>query len=234
MDRHLPIVPRTEPTSQAELRPVAPNVWATRDEPLGGPANTCGFLIERPAGNVFVYSCSAITDYYDHLDALGGVSMILLNHRDEATPHVTTLSERYRAPVRMHEAEIEAATERGVRNIVGLTGRETFGDDLHGQPTPGHTPGTYSYLYTNPDDALTYAFTGDTFTNFTVDRFETVLGFHSYDGNLADIKTTLDTLRDLSIDVLVPGLANGTINAYRWTATQRQQLLDHCRAQLSD
>jgi glyoxylase-like metal-dependent hydrolase (beta-lactamase superfamily II) len=134
----------------------------------------------------------------------------------------------------MHEAEIEAATERGVRNIVGLTGRETFGDDLHGQPTPGHTPGTYSYLYTNPDDALTYAFTGDTFTNFTVDRFETVLGFHSYDGNLADIKTTLDTLRDLSIDVLVPGLANGTINAYRWTAIQRRQLLDHCRAQLSD
>lgn len=232
MDGHLPVVHRSDPGNPTKLRPVAPNIWATRDEPLGGPANTCGFLIQRPAGNVFIYSCSAIIDYFDDIDRLGGVTTILLNHRDEATKHVTTLSDHYRAPVRMHPAEIEPSTEKGVRNIMALEAQETLGNDLSVLRTPGHTPGTTSYLYANPGDALTYAFTGDTFTNFTIDRFGSVLDFHPYEGNGADMRQTLERLRETQTDVIVPGLANGTINAYTWNTAQRRQLLNHCEAQL--
>lgn len=232
MDAHLPTLPREEPTSTKRLRLLAPGIWATRDEPLGGPANTCGFLIEREAGNAFIYSCSAIEDYYEHLDELGGVSLILLNHRDEATRHVTTLADHYNAPVHTHKAEVEASKLRGVRNIVPHGPDTDLGGDIQAQHTPGHTPGATSYIYNNPNDGLRYIFPGDTFSNFTIDHFDRVIGFHPYEENVDDMRQTLERLKDIDTDVIVPGLANGTINAYRWTTEQRVQLLDHALKQL--
>lgn len=233
MDRHLAPLTRVEPDSAGRLRPVAPGLWACPDEPLGGPANTCGFLLQRPDGNVFVYSCSLIEDFYDHIDELGGVSRILLNHMDEATPHVTTLAEHYGVPVHCHTAEVEACTAKGVRHIEPLAGDHEFADDLHAIHAPGHTAGTTAYLWHNPADDLRYLFTGDTFSNFTIDRFPAVLAFHPYDGEVDDMRATLARLRRTDSDVLVPGLANGTINAYPWSTAQRHALLDHAAGQLT-
>ncbi len=234
MDDHLPTLDRIEPTRPGRLRPVGPGVWATPDEPLGGPANTCGFLIRRPEGNAFIYSCNAIVDYFDHLDELGGVDMVLLNHRDEATRHVTTLAVHYDIPVHVHRLEVEACTERGVERIEPLDSDTELGADLRAWHTPGHTPGTTSYAWTDPTDANTYLFTGDTFTNFTIDHFPAVLGFHAYPGNTDDMYDTLERIRDLPTDIVVPGLANGVINAYTWTVEQRHRLIDHARSQLTD
>ncbi len=232
MDAHLTPTERTEPAGPGRLRPVAPGLWACPDEPLGGPANTCGFLLQRPDGNVFIYSCSRIADLYDHVDELGGVSRILLNHMDEATPHVTTMAEHYGAPVHCHAAEVGACEAKGVRHIEPITDGHRFGEDLQAIHAPGHTEGTTAYLWHNPHDGLRYLFTGDTFTNFTIDRFPAVLAFHPYDDEVADMRATLARLRATESDVLVPGLANGTINAYRWTTEQRHALLDHAAAQL--
>lgn len=232
MDGHLTPLPRAEPDARGRLRPVAPGLWACADEPLGGPANTCGFLLQRPAGNAFVYSSSRIDELFDHLDELGGVSRVLLNHMDEATPHVTTLAEHYDAPVHCHADEAEACAAKGVRHIEALNGNHVFADDLRAVHAPGHTAGTTAYLWHNAADGLSYLFTGDTFTNFTIDRFPAVLGFHPYVGQLADMHRTLAALRRLNSDVVVPGLANGTIHAYTWTENQRHALIDHAAAQL--
>jgi hypothetical protein len=100
-------------------------------------------LLQCQSGNIFVYSSSKIENYYDHIDELGGVSVVLLNHRDEATPHVTTLSNHYNAPVRAHQADVDACTQRGVESITALTESEThLGDDLVAIHTPGTTPGS--------------------------------------------------------------------------------------------
>lgn len=225
---------RTEPDGPGRLRPVAPGLWATPDEPLGdGPARTCGFLLQRDTGNVFVYSCSAIADFYDHLDELGGVAMTVLNHRDEATRHVTRLADHYGIPVRAHADEVDACRRRDVREIAPITDTEThLGPDLLAVHAPGHTPGTVAYLWHNPADDKRYLFTGDTFTNFTLDRFPAVLTFHSYEGNLDDIRTTLDRLDRHRSDVLCPGLLGGTIHAYAWDDTGRHSVIDHARQQL--
>lgn len=234
MHERLQPLPRHEPEGPGRLRPVAPGLWATPEEPLGGPANTCGFLLQRPEGNVFVYSCSRFDDHLDHLDELGGVTATVLNHRDEATRHVTRLADHYRVPVRTHELEVEACTAKGVREIEPLHGTRTaLDDDLLALHTPGHTPGTVSYLWANPHDGKRYVFTGDTFTNFTLDRFPAVLGFHTYEGNIADMYGTLDRLTAEPSDVLVPGLANGDIDAYAWGDDGRAAVLDHARRQLA-
>lgn len=225
---------RPEPEGPGRLRPVAPGLWATPDEPLGdGPAQTCGFLLQRDDGNVFVYSCSAISDFYDHLDELGGVAMTVLNHRDEATRHVTRLADHYRIPVRAHANEVDACRRRDVREIEPITDTEAdLGQDLLAVHAPGHTPGTIAYLWHNPADDQRYLFTGDTFTNFTLDRFPAVLTFHSYDGNLNEMRTTLDRLDGHHSDVICPGLMGGTINAFAWDAAGRHAVLDHARQQL--
>ncbi len=232
MDQHLPKLSRTEPEGPGRLRLVSPGLWATPDEPLGGPANTCGFLIQRQEGNVFVYSSSRITDYYEHLDELGGVAMVLLNHEDEATPHVSTLADHYAVPVRTHTLEVDACQAKGVREIDPFHGDTAFGPDLHAIHAPGHTPGTTAFLWHNQSDDQRYLFTGDTFSNFTIDNFPAVLRFHEYGDNEADARRTLPRLRETDSDILVPGLARGTIHAYRWTTDQRHRLIDHILAQL--
>lgn len=227
-------LPRTEPVAPGQLRAVAPGLWACPDEPLfGGPANTCGFLLQRRTGNAFVYSSSRIKSYYDHIDELGGVAIVLLNHRDEATRHVTTLASRYDAPVRAHRAEVDACTERGVESITALTESETqLGTDLVAIHTPGHTPGVVSYLWSNPADDRCYLFAGDTITKLTIDHAADVLSFHPYPGNIDDLHRTLTTLAERPSDVLVPGLANGPIHAYQWNDDERQAALDSARNQL--
>jgi glyoxylase-like metal-dependent hydrolase (beta-lactamase superfamily II) len=226
-------LPRTEPIAPGKLRPVAPGLWACPDEPLGGPANTCGFLLQRQAGNAFVYSSSRIDSYYDHIDELGGVAIVLLNHRDEATRHVTTLANHYGAPVRAHQAEVDACTKRGVESITALTESEThLGADLIALHTPGHTPGVVTYLWSNPADDRCYLFTGDTLTKLTIDHTPAVLSFNPYPGNTADLHRTLTILAERPSDVLVAGLANGTIHAYQWNDDERRAVLDSARNQL--
>ena len=234
MHDQLTPLPRIEPEGPGRLRPVAPGLWATPDEPLGsGPARTCGFLLQRQAGNVFVYSCSAISDFYTHLDELGGVAMIVLNHRDEATRHVTRLADQYGIPVRAHEKEVDACQRREVREIEPITNDQTrLGPDLLALHAPGHTPGTVAYFWDNAGDSKRYLFTGDTFTNFTLDRFPAVLGFHSYDGNIDDMRTTLDQLDSQPSDVLCPGLMSDTIHAYAWDEAGRHRIIDPARQQL--
>ncbi len=234
MHDNLTQLARTEPDGPGRLRPVAPGLWATPDEPLGnGPAQTCGFLLQRDQGNVFVYSSSAISNFYDHLDELGGVAMTVLNHRDEATRHVTRLADHYHIPVRTHAREVEACQRRGVREIEPITDPETrLGPDLLALHAPGHTPGTIAYLWHNPVDTKRYLFTGDTFTNFTLDRFPAVLGFHSYEHNIDDMRSTLDRLDAEPSDVLCPGLMGGTIHAFAWDEDGRHAVIDHARQQL--
>ena len=158
----------------------------------------------------------------------------LLNHMDEATRHVTRMARHFEARVHAHVEEVAACHERGVEDIEPLAGDTRFAEDLAAIHAPGHTRGTTAYRWHNEADGRTYLFTGDTFTNFTIDRFPAVLAFHPYDDEVEDMRATLDRLRDVDSDVLVPGLARGRIDAYPWTPDQRRALMDHAAAQLQD
>ena len=235
MDERLEQLERAEPDAAGKLRSVAPRLWACADETLSGDLSTAGFLLQRPQGNAFVYSCSRVERYYDHIDELGGVELILLNHRDEATPHVEALAERYRAPVRAHRAEADACIQRGVGAIERFTNPETvLGADLAAYHTPGHTPGVVSFVWDNPADQLRYLFAGDTLTNVTIDNAELILRFHAYPGNAADLQRSLRLLAELPTDVLVPGLARGLLQAYRWDHAARLAVLADLALQLDD
>ena len=108
------------------------------------------YLIRRPAGNVLMDSPRAAEPLMKHLEALGGVSMLVLSHRDDVADHAAYRA-RFGCDRVMHRAEGMTWPERFVE------GREpiSLADDLLLIPTPGHTAGSVCLLYR---DVL---FTGD-------------------------------------------------------------------------
>lgn len=109
------------------------------------------WLIERPGGNILVDSPRAAPALAAGLAARGGVSRIVLSHRDDVADHAYW-HERFAAPRLAHAAEGLDFPEQQV------TGSEPIAldRDLLLIPTPGHTAGSLCLLYR--DEIL---FTGD-------------------------------------------------------------------------
>ncbi|MCU1528787.1 MAG: beta-lactamase domain protein [Frondihabitans sp.] len=151
------------------------------------------FLLERPAGNVLVYNSPGITDAAAAIRARGGATRLLINHAHEAMYGPPELD----VPVSVHERD-RADTARSLAVAETFDGRTLIDDDLEVIPTPGHTPGTASYLWDNGTHR--FLFTGD-FLWIENGAWKAVV----LDDTLRS--TYLDSLRlvcELDVDVLVP------------------------------
>jgi len=111
------------------------------------------YLIRRPAGNIMVDSPRWTSNLVVKLEAWGGLSVILLSHRDDVAD-AERYAKHFAAHVWIHEWDKAAA--RFADNTI--KGREptAIAADLRAVPVPGHTKGSVIYLY---DDRA--AFTGD-------------------------------------------------------------------------
>lgn len=111
------------------------------------------YLIRRPAGNVMVDSPRWTNALVAKLEAWGGLSDILLSHRDDVAD-AGRYAEHFGSHVWIHEWDGSAA--RFADNLV--KGREpvSIAEDLLAIPVPGHTKGSVIYLYEGRA-----AFTGD-------------------------------------------------------------------------
>jgi len=133
-------------TRKRDLRPAA----AAFPEPLEGGVWFLGYtarasfggwswLIRRPEGNVMVDSPRAAGPLLSRIEALGGVALLVLTHRDDVADH-EAIARRLRCPRVMHEADVDRDTRR-VERQVGGTDPIPLAHDLLLIPTPGHTPG---------------------------------------------------------------------------------------------
>jgi glyoxylase-like metal-dependent hydrolase (beta-lactamase superfamily II)/ferredoxin len=137
-------------------------------EPLGDDVYFCGFasessygaqsyLLVRPkerGGNVLVDSPRAVPRLLDRIEALGGVSIMFLTHRDDVADHAK-IARRFGATRVIHEGDVTRDT-RDVERIVQGDDPVRLDDDLVVVPVPGHTKGSAALLHR--DLAL---FTGD-------------------------------------------------------------------------
>jgi glyoxylase-like metal-dependent hydrolase (beta-lactamase superfamily II)/ferredoxin len=130
--------------------------------PLEGEVGFCGYtseksfgawsyFVERPGGNVLVDSPRAAEPLLRRLDAKGGVSFLVLSHRDDVADH-EALRRRFGCERVMHRADGLGGLERYVDGDEPTA----LAPDLLLIPTPGHTPGSLCLLYRN-----TFLFTGD-------------------------------------------------------------------------
>ncbi|ABS04120.1 MBL fold metallo-hydrolase [Kineococcus radiotolerans] len=180
------------------------------------------FVLQRPAGNVVVYNSPGITAAAEAIADLGGVSRLLLNHAHEAMYGDPPVD----APVHVHERDLAEAA-RSMRITATFDHRQVLDDDLEIIPTPGHTPGTTSYLWDS--GVHRFLFTGD-FLWIEEGEWKAVL---LDPGSRQDYLDSLALVRDLDFDVLVPwGTTEGGPCFATTTTAETRERIDTISARL--
>jgi glyoxylase-like metal-dependent hydrolase (beta-lactamase superfamily II) len=175
-------------------------LYATPPEalPFAPSLDVRAFLLHRPRGNILVYSVTGLEAEAPAIEDLGGISRHYLNHRHEAM----FASEWVDAPLFVHESERESVA--GIYHVRGsFSRRHTFEDDFEVIPIPGHTSGATAFLWDS--GAHRILFTGDT---IYLDDGEWVAAVLGSSDRSAYVRS-LEAIRELDFDVLVPWAATG-------------------------
>jgi glyoxylase-like metal-dependent hydrolase (beta-lactamase superfamily II) len=112
------------------------------------------YLIQRAEGNVLVDSPRFAAPLVRRLEALGGVDLLFLTHRDDVADHAR-FAEHFGCRRVMHEADVTARTWDVETRLEG-TAPVMLAPDLKAIPVPGHTRGHTVLLYKDR-----FLFTGD-------------------------------------------------------------------------
>ena len=158
------------------------------------------FVLERDQGNILIYSTTGVQ--------ADDVSRQYLNHRHEAS----FASDGVEAPLFVHERERESV-ERAYHVRGTFSKRHTLDDDFEVIPTPGHTPGATAYLWDSGRHR--FLFTGDTIFLTRGEWHAAVLGSSDRDSYIE----SLELIRGLEFDVLVPWAATGGDDYYAVTSS---------------
>jgi glyoxylase-like metal-dependent hydrolase (beta-lactamase superfamily II) len=156
------------------------------------------FLLQRDRGNLLLYSVTGLESEAPVIHDLGGVSRRYLNHHHEAM----FFSESVGSPLFVHENERGAVAEKThVRGT--FSKRHTLDDDFEVIPTPGHTSGATAFLWDSGEQR--FLFTGDTIYLRDGEWVAAVLESSDREPYVA----SLELIRELDFDVLVPWVASG-------------------------
>ena len=182
------------------MQAIIPGLYASDPEPLPfAPAlDVRAFLLQREPGNLLVYSTSELGSEAEAIEELGGISRQYLNHRHEAG----FASEWVTSPLFVHEDEREAVAEKTAVDE-SFSARHTLDDDFEVVPTPGHTPGATAFLWSSAEHRV--LFMGDT---IYLDDGEWIAAVLDFSDRPAYVES-LELIRELDFDVLVPWAASG-------------------------
>ena len=156
------------------------------------------FLLQRSRGNVLIYSVTALESDEAAIADLGGISRHYLNHRHEAMFPAGWID----APLFVHANE-RASVEETYEVRATFSRRHQLDEDFEVIPTPGHTSGATAYLWDSGRHR--FLFTGDT---IYLDDGEWKAAVLSSSDRERYIES-LELIRELDFDVLVPWAASG-------------------------
>ncbi|MFE0748267.1 MBL fold metallo-hydrolase [Gordonia sp. NPDC058843] len=199
------------------MRRILPDLWETSsDSPF--PGLTTHAYLWTSNRNVLFYSVASDAEF-DELDRLGGVDHQYLSHQDEAGPLLAAISERFGSTLHAPAAE---ADRIGVHTRIGvmLTDRHTDDNGVEVIPTPGHSPGSTSYVVQGADGDR-YLFTGDTLYRGPSGRW--AAGYLPGISDAEELTASLDLLATLVPDVVISSAYAGDsavhrVDAATWTA----------------
>jgi glyoxylase-like metal-dependent hydrolase (beta-lactamase superfamily II)/ferredoxin len=108
---------------------------------------------EAEGGNVLIDSPRFAGPLVKRIEAMGGIRMMFLSHRDDIADHAAFAS-RFGCTRIMHMAD--GAVRLGIERVIEGQQAVPLDDDLVAIPTPGHTRGHMVLLYKNK-----FLFSGD-------------------------------------------------------------------------
>ncbi|MCB9897341.1 MAG: MBL fold metallo-hydrolase [Planctomycetes bacterium] len=112
------------------------------------------WLLLRDDGNVLVDSPRFARPLVERLEALGGVSLMLLTHQDDVADHAKFA--RHFGCERVLHADDTGPATRDVEHVLRGDEPTSLAHDLLAVPVPGHTRGSVCFLHDG-----THLFTGD-------------------------------------------------------------------------
>lgn len=178
--------------------PIAENVYFcgfTAESSFGA----WSYLIVRPeseGGNVLVDSPRFATQLANRIEAMGGVSTMLLTHRDDVADH-RRFAERFGCERLMHADD--GAAKLGVEEVISGPEAVNIGSDLIAIPVPGHTRGHVVFLYRQR-----FLFTGDHLAwspqRNTLTAFRSACWY-----SWAAQTQSMERLREFSFEWVLPG-----------------------------
>jgi glyoxylase-like metal-dependent hydrolase (beta-lactamase superfamily II) len=215
-------VPTVNPTMAAMESPL-PALFASTPEPLpfAPSLDIRAFVLERAAGNVLIHSVPELAAHSDAIGELGGIARRYMGHGHEAM----FASASFGAPLFVHErdsAEVERASH--VRGT--FSRRHVLDDDFEVIPIPGHTPGSTAYLWDSGEHRM--LFTADSIYLADGEWVAAVLA----SSDRAAYVESLELIRELDFDVLVPWAASGRPYHAMTTASESRRRIDVILARL--
>jgi glyoxylase-like metal-dependent hydrolase (beta-lactamase superfamily II) len=200
--------PQTPAEASPPMATEIPGLLATAPQqlPFGPEHDIRAFLLQREAGNILVYSNTALEWNAEAIERAGGISRHYLNHHHEALFPSSWVD----APLFVHEAgrtKVEKAySVRGT-----FAKRHTLDGEFEVVPIPGHTPDATAYLWDTGEHRL--LFTGDSIMLNGGEWIAAVLESSDRERYLE----SLELIRELEFDVLVPWAARGDERPYSLT-----------------
>ncbi len=184
------------------MEQLEPDLWQTSPRAVADGVSTRAYLLTKPSGNLLIYNLGEDQDDdLDSIEELGGVSVQVLSHRDEASPALHRVRERFASRLGYHDADagaIRDEAEADLRIAPGCDDPALSGVEvLH---TPGHTPGSVTLRYESPH-GKTYLFTGDTIVPVSGGWATAV--YPELESDAGALVESLRGLRDQSADLLV-------------------------------
>jgi glyoxylase-like metal-dependent hydrolase (beta-lactamase superfamily II) len=192
---------------------VIPGLYASAPEPLGfGPSlEIRAFLLQRDRGNLLLYRANTLERDVRAVNDLGGLSRQYLNHRHEASPTCDWVATTFGAPLHVHEKEAPWVSE--TCNVdETFSERHVLDDDFEVIPTPGHTSGATAFLWDSGEHRC--LFTGDTIYFYKGEWVAAVLDGVSDRERYIE---SLELIRDLDFDLIVPSVASAGQAYYAFT-----------------
>lgn len=191
------------------MKPLYDDLWISTPEfPVEDTVNDLmmhGFMLRHPRGNLLIGRVENPLDQEVMADA-GGVIRHYFTHWHEVADGAKRIQQRFDSALYCHSRSL-GPISRVVEPDATFTRQETHFGDFHLFPTPGHTPGSSSFLYASPL-GHTYLFVGDTLTR-AHDRWITVL---VPDSNPAELKQSLEFYRTLRPDVILMTTTRGHLS----------------------
>lgn len=208
------------------MKQLEPDLWQTSRREVADGVCTRAYLLTKPSGNLLIYNLGEDQDDdLQEIEELGGVAVQVLSHRDEASPALGKVRDRFASRLAYHDADAHAIRDHGDADlsIAPGCGDPTL-EELDIIHTPGHTPGSVTLRYESPH-GKSYLFTGDTIVPVS-GRWVTAVYPEELDSDAAALVESLTRLRDQSADLIVSSAYVGETGVIEMTPDVWSEAVD--------
>ena len=193
-----------------------------KNQPFPGMQAFAYYLLSSE-GNSLIYNGGSERDL-NEIQELGGLNYQFLSHRDEISPHLKTIKNRFYSRLCCHK-NTQVLVEKVTAVDQVNSRREIHSTKIEIIPTPGHTDGCISFFYKSPT-GYSYLFTGD-LISMSGKGWDTFI-IPGRGGGPEGVLDSMRIYRQLSPDVVIPsGSSDGSPTFFKFSQEEWVKSIDN-------